>query len=220
MSTPIELFPPLVRGAGTTLLLAGGSAVVAVTIAFVAGLARTSRYRWARVASVSYVELFRGTSALVQLYWFYFGLPLLGINLSAMSAGILVLGLNCGAYGAEVVRGTIIAVPKGQREAAIALSLSPFQQMRRIILPQAILMMLPSWGNLMIELLKNTALVSLITISELTFKAQILRAETLRTPEIFGLVLLLYFSMALAVTALFRVLERRFSRGLLSGEHR
>ncbi len=215
----IDSLPPLLRGAGITLCLTGGASLLAVSLALVAGLSRLSRFLLLRVVSLSYIELFRGTSGLVQLYWFYFGLPLLGINLSAVSAGILVLGLNCGAYGAEVVRATILAVPIGQREAATALSLSSFHQMRYIILPQAVVMMLPSWGNLIIELLKNTALVSLITISELTFEAQILRAETLRSPEIFGIVLVFYFVMALGVTALFRLLERHFSRGSDPGRH-
>jgi polar amino acid transport system permease protein len=125
-----------------------------------------------------------------------------------MTAGILVLGLNAGAYGAEVVRGAILAVPKGQLEAAVSLNMRPALAMRRIILPQALVAMLPPAGNLLIELLKNTALVSLITITELTFSAQILRAETLRTVPIFGVVLLLYFAVALLITAAMRALER------------
>jgi polar amino acid transport system permease protein len=133
--------------------------------------------------------------------------------MDAMTAGILVLGLNTGAYGAEVVRGAIHAVPMGQKEAAVALNFSPFQRMRRVIVPQALVAMIPPAGNLLIELLKNTALVSLITLSELTFAAQTLRADTLRTTEIFGLVLLLYFAVALFLTFCMRQLERYLGHG-------
>ncbi|MFQ6747534.1 ectoine/hydroxyectoine ABC transporter permease subunit EhuC, partial [Bordetella pertussis] len=157
-----------------------------------------------------YVEVFRGTSALVQLFWFYFVLPMFGMKLPALLVGIVVLGANAGAYGAEVVRGAILAVPAGQREAAVALNLTRARTIWRIILPQAVPAMLPPTGNLLIELLKNTALVSLITITDLTFRGQLLRSETLRTTEIFTLVLLLYFAVALVITGGIRMLERRF----------
>jgi polar amino acid transport system permease protein len=110
-----------------------------------------------------------------------------------MITGILVLGLNIGSYGAEVVRSTVQGIPRGQREAATALNLSGFQLYRYILIPQAAVTMLPPAGNLLVELLKGTALVSLITLSDLTFQGQILRAETLRTVEIFGLLLAMYF---------------------------
>jgi len=143
------------------------------------------------------------------LFWFYFVLPLFGIRLPAMAVGIAVLALNAGAYGAEVVRGAVHAVASGQREAALALNMTPAQTMRRIVLPQAIPAMLPPAGNLLIELLKNTALVSLITIADMTFRGQVLRSETLRSTEIFGLMLALYFAVALVITAGMRLLERR-----------
>src|SRR5690606_2780795 len=113
--------------------------------------------------------------------------------------------------------GAIRAVPPGQNEAAVALNLSPWQRLAYVILPQALVAMLPPWGNLFIELLKNTALVSLITISELTFMGQILRNETLRTAEVFSLVLLLYFLMALVISRGIRFAERRLSFGLDRG---
>ncbi|CPO73777.1 binding-protein-dependent transport system inner membrane protein [Bordetella pertussis] len=108
------------------------------------------------------------------------------------------------------MRGAILAVPAGQREAAVALNLTRARTIWRIILPQAVPAMLPPTGNLLIELLKNTALVSLITITDLTFRGQLLRSETLRTTEIFTLVLLLYFAVALVITGGIRMLERRF----------
>ena len=204
-----ELVPPLLEGLAVTLEIMAGAVVLAVPLALVAGVGRLSTVRPVRWLASIYVEVFRGTSALVQLFWFYFVLPLFGVQLPAMLVGIVVLALNAGAYGAEVVRGAIRAVPQGQREAGVALNLTRGQIMRRIVVPQAIPAMLPPAGNLLIELLKNTALVSLITITDLTFRGQLLRSETLRTTEIFTLMLLLYFAVALLITAGVRLLERR-----------
>ncbi|KRC85773.1 ectoine/hydroxyectoine ABC transporter permease subunit EhuC [Achromobacter sp. Root83] len=204
-----ELVPPLLEGLAVTLQIMAGAVVLAVPLALASGIGRLSVLRPVRWLASVYVEVFRGTSALVQLFWFYFVLPLFGVQLPAMLVGIVVLALNAGAYGAEVVRGAIRAVPPGQREAGVALNLSRGQIMRRIVLPQAVPAMLPPAGNLLIELLKNTALVSLITITDLTFRGQLLRSETLRTTEIFTLMLLMYFAVALLITAGVRLLERR-----------
>jgi len=204
-----ELVPPLLQGLAVTLEIMAGAVVLAVPLALAAGIGRLSSLRPVRWIAAVYVEVFRGTSALVQLFWFYFVLPLFGVQLPAMLVGIVVLALNAGAYGAEVVRGAIRAVPPGQREAGIALNLTRGQIMRRIVVPQAVPAMLPPAGNLLIELLKNTALVSLVTITDLTFRGQLLRSETLRTTEIFTLMLLMYFAVALLITAGVRLLERR-----------
>ncbi|HEY9274152.1 MULTISPECIES: ectoine/hydroxyectoine ABC transporter permease subunit EhuC [Achromobacter] len=204
-----ELVPPLLQGLAVTLEIMAGAVVLAVPLALAAGIGRLSSLRPVRWIAAVYVEVFRGTSALVQLFWFYFVLPLFGVQLPAMLVGIVVLALNAGAYGAEVVRGAIRAVPPGQREAGIALNLTRGQIMRRIVVPQAVPAMLPPAGNLLIELLKNTALVSLVTITDLTFRGQLLRSETLRTTEIFTLMLLMYFAVALLITAGVRLLERK-----------
>src|SRR5690606_36179784 len=119
------------------------------------GLGRLSKVAPVRWLATAYVEKFRGTSALVQLFWVYFALPRFGVEVSATLAGVLVLGLNGGAYGAEVVRSAIQAVPPGQREAARALGFSARQIRWRLVLPQAVGPMLPPAGNLVIELLKN-----------------------------------------------------------------
>lgn len=152
---------------------------------------------------------------LVQLFWLYFALPmLLDIRMSAMAAAVLALGLNYGAYGSEVVRGSILSVPKGQYEAAMALNMSPWLRMRRIILPQAMALMLPSFGNLLIELLKGTSLVYLITLMDLTYQGMVLRSfDNSSTPQIFALLLLIYFIMAYSLTLGIRFLERRAVKG-------
>jgi polar amino acid transport system permease protein len=221
--TPIalaELTTPLLRGAGVTAKITALAIVVALIVAFTVGLARGSRRRLVRFIAAAYVEIFRGTSVLVQMYWFFFALPAFGLSLTPLAAGVLALGLNVGAYGAEVVRGAIQAVPRGQIEAAVALNMPASLRMRRVVLPQALVAMLPPFGNLMIELLKGTALVSLITLSDLTFQAQVLRSSTGRTVAVFSLTLLFYLVMSLIITSVVRLLERRVSFGLDVGRQR
>jgi polar amino acid transport system permease protein len=217
VAPPFDLLPPLLEGLWITLQITLGGAVVAIVFSLLGGMGRLSRFAMVRWTSVVYIEVFRGTSALVQLFWFYFVLPLFGIHLDGKLVGVLVLGLNGGSYGAEIVRGAILAVPKGQYEAATALNFSRVQTLWRIILPQAFPLMLPPMGNILIELLKNTALISQITIAELTFTGQTLRFDTLRTTEIFGIILVLYFLVALCITAMIRGLERWSSRGIVRG---
>jgi polar amino acid transport system permease protein len=213
MPAPFDLLPTLLQGLQITVVVTAGATLVAAFAAFGAGFARLSRHFWLRIPALVYIDLFRGTSALVQLFWAYFALPLLGIRLEAVTVGIVVLGLNAGAYGAEIVRGAMGAVPVQQREAAIALNFTEHQAMWRIVLPQALLAMLPPFGNLLIELLKSTALVSLITLNDLTFQGQLLRSATLRSGEIFGWVLLLYFLLALAISQIVRGWERWLAIG-------
>lgn len=214
----LDLLPPLLKGLKITLLLTVYSIALALVIAFLTGLARLSHFKIIRFIAMVYVEIFRGTSLLVQLFWMYFALPiLLDIHLSAMSAAVVALGLNYGAYGSEVVRSSILAVPKGQIEASIALNLTPFQRMRRIILPQAWTMMLPAFGNLQIELLKGTSLVYLITLMDLTYQGMMLRSYDMsQTSAIIIWLLLLYFITSCLLTLIIRMAERRavVGRGL------
>ncbi|GIM45810.1 ectoine/hydroxyectoine ABC transporter permease subunit EhuC [Collibacillus ludicampi] len=209
----LDLLPPLLKGAGITLEITILSMIAALFLAMLAGIGRLSKYSMIRGVTAIYVEVFRGTSLLVQLYWLYFALPILGIELPKMAAAVLALGLNYGAYGSEVVRGSILAVPKGHTEAGIALNMTPWQRMRCIIWPQAFVMMLPAFGNLLIELLKGTALVSLITLADLTFQAKILSTSTFQTTEIYTLLLVMYFILAYPITWGIRLIERRVAAG-------
>jgi polar amino acid transport system permease protein len=159
----------LMRGMGVTVEILIASAILTFIIAFFAGLGRLSKHRFIRKATTIYIEIFRGTSLLVQMFWFYFALPLFGIVLPAFAVAVITMGLNYGAYASEIVRSSILAIPKGQTEAAIALNMTPRQRMWRVILPQAFRLMLPGFGNISIELLKGTALVSLITLNDLTY---------------------------------------------------
>ncbi|MBV8768599.1 MAG: ectoine/hydroxyectoine ABC transporter permease subunit EhuC [Hyphomicrobiales bacterium] len=212
-----EFLPGLLEGALVTIEITGGGSVLAVICAFVAALSKMYGAWPVRGLAVIYIEVFRGTSALVQLFWLFFVLPRFGITLEPLTVAILALGLNVGAYGAEVVRGAVSAVPRGQWEATVALNMSRFQALRRIVLPQALVPMIPPWGNLFIELLKTTALVSLITISDLAFKAQEMNATTYRTVEIFSIVLVFYLAIAVLITVAMRSLEWFAARGLARG---
>lgn len=202
--------------AETTLKLVVASAVLTVVIAFAAGIGRLSPLLPVRWLCVGYIEVFRGTSALVQLFWLFYVLPLFGPKLEPFTAGVLGISLNVGAYAAIVVEASIRAVPKGQYEAATALNLGGFDRMRRIILPQAVRIMIPPFGNLAIQLFKLTALVSFIGISDLTYTAYQLNQTTYRTVEVFTIVLFLYFAIGLCITIGMRLLERRYSRGFSS----
>jgi polar amino acid transport system permease protein len=203
----------LLSGAIITMEQAVLASILAVAIATLMGLMRLSGNIAVRWAAIGYIEFFRGTSLLVQLYWIFFVLPLFGLTLENFTAGFVAVGMNLGAYGAEVVRGAIQSVPRGQYEAALALNMSPARRMRRIILPQALVIMLPPWGNLLIELLKGTALVALISVSDLMFEARQINASTFLSIQAFGTALVLYYVMArLIVTPGMRWLERATAR--------
>lgn len=211
-------FLSFLSGTLVTLQVTLAGSIVAVAVAMLIGLMRLSELAPIRWLAITYIEFFRGSSVLVQLFWWYFVLPHFGINLPAMLVGIIGIGMNVGAYGAEVVRAAIQSVSKGQYEAAIALNMSRVTRMRRIIIPQAVIAMLPPWGNLLIELLKATALVSLITLHDLAFVGQQLNATSpkIMTLEIFGAVLLIYYLIGRGlVSPLIRYLERRLSRGMV-----
>lgn len=186
----------ILNGKLVTIVLTILAAVLAIAIAVAAGLMRISPNPLVRGTATIYIEIFRGTSLLVQLYWIFFVLPLFGITLEKFTAGFVAVGMNLGAYGSEVVRGAILSVPRGQWEAALALNMSTAKRMQRVILPQALLIMLPPWGNLLIELLKGTALVALITVADLTFQVKQINTTTYLSAQSFGTALIVYYIIA------------------------
>lgn len=204
----IEYLPRLINGAGMTVMVMVCAAILAAAISLIFGLMRlSSNFAIQGIATV-YIEFFRGTSLLVQLYWIYYVLPLMGLTLSPFVSGVIALGLNFGAYGAEVVRGGIQSVPRGQYEAALALNMSPARRMRRIIIPQTFPLILPPMANLTVELLKATALVALITVVDLMFAAKQINATTWLSAQVFGTALIIYYIMArFALTPFLRWLE-------------
>lgn len=192
-----------------------GGIVIATVLSFVFGLAMLSRSRTVRVVARIYVEIWRGTSEVVQLLWIYFVLPvLIGYRIVPLVAGIVVLGLNFGAYGAEIVRGAVRSVPKEQYEGAIALNLTPAQRMRRVILPQALVEMVPPFNNLFIQLLKGSALLTMITVHEMTYQARevLIERNIDQAWLIWTLVLLFYLVLAVLITIGMRLLERWAAR--------
>ena len=199
----------ILSGTLITIVLTVLAACLAVAIALAAGLMRMAPNPLVRGTATVYIEIFRGTSLLVQLYWIFFVLPLFGITLEKFTAGFVAVGMNLGAYGAELVRGAILSVPRGQWEAALALNMSPAKRMWRVILPQALVIMLPPWGNLMIELLKGTALVALIAVADLMFQAKQINGTTFLSAQTFGTALIIYYILArFLVTPFMRWLER------------
>jgi polar amino acid transport system permease protein len=212
----LEIYGGLIlSGTGVTIVQFLLATAVAIVAALSAGLGKLSRNWLVRGTAVIYIEIFRGTSLLVQLFWIFYVLPLFGISFDKFTAGFVSVGLNIGSYGAEIVRGAIQAVPKGQWEAAYALSISPAKRMRRIILPQALVLMLPAWGNLLIELLKGTALVALISVTDLMFQTRQINASTFLSAQAFGTALIIYYVLArFLITPFMRWLERVMARRL------
>lgn len=210
--------PHILDGLLITIELTVGGALLAFILAIGLGLlARFDNILLRGFARVV-IEFFRGTSLLVQLFFFFFVLPLPPFNLElpAVFTGVLALGLNYGAYGAEVVRGSINSVPAGQWEATTALSLSRTQRMWRIIFPQAWALMIPSLNNLLIQLLKGTAVVYLITIVDLTAELNKLRIST----DVFfaySLGLVIYFVIAYILSLAMNALEARAKHRLGQG---
>jgi polar amino acid transport system permease protein len=210
----------LAEGLPETLIATVGGIVLTILLSFTAGLALLSPRRTVRVISRIYVEGLRGTSEVVQLFWIFFALPVLvGFEIVPIWGGILVLGLNHGAYGAEIVRGAIQSVPRAQYEGALALSLSPAQRMFRVILPQAVVEMIPPFNNLFIQLLKSTSILSFVFISEITRQAQQILVPRFNPQvlQIFLLLLLIYLVLSLLITAGMRALERVTSARLGRG---
>jgi len=205
--------PRLASGTAVTVGQFVLASLLAVILAGTSGLMLLSASRGIRATALTYVEIFRGTSLLVQLYWIFFALPIFGLTLEKFTAGVLAVGLNGGAYGAMLVKGAVMAVPKGQWEAAIAINMTPTRRMLRIILPQAVVIMLPGWGNLLIEILKGTALVALISVTDLMFEVRQINNASFKSAEAFGTALLIYYVLArFIVTPGMRGIERAMAR--------
>lgn len=208
-----QYLAPLLKGAQVTVMISLASITLGAILAFAAGIARTSSNRFLSGLAFVYIVLFRGTPLLVQLFWFYYALPLIGISFDPITAGIMTLSLLTGAFGAEVVRGALLAVPPAQLEAARALNFSNTYTLWHISMPQALIEMMPSFGNLAIQNLKDTALVSLISIADLTFQAQSLRNITLNSTRVYTLTLVGYFLIALCLMLAVRFIEMKLRRG-------
>ena len=205
----------ILNGLVVTLQVIGLALLVAAPLSLVAALGRISRHRALRAVATVYVEFLRGTSALVQLFWAFYVLPELGFTFPPFGVEVVVLGLNASAYGAEVVRGAVQAVPQAQWEVAQMLGLRRTTTMWRIILPQAMPIALPGLGNIAIDVMKASALVSLVTVSD--FTREITRWATsgnLNVTAAFSILLIGYLLISLPLTGTFRLIEWRAGRFL------
>ncbi|HTR45068.1 MAG TPA: ABC transporter substrate-binding protein/permease [Thermodesulfovibrionales bacterium] len=207
---PLYTFlPTLARGAAITVLISVISMSLAIALGLVLALARLYGTPPFSALAVSYIELYRGTPLLIQLFILYYGLPNIGISLSPLLAAFLGLGMNYAAYEAEIYRAGISAVPKGQTEAALSLGMTRSLAVRRIVLPQALRIALPGITNDFIALFKDSSLVSVIAMVELTKTYNILAASTLRFFELGVIVAILYFAMSYPLSLIARRLEAR-----------
>jgi polar amino acid transport system permease protein len=208
----IHYFPFLLTGALLTLKISVLSLVLGLAFGLVAALCKLAKNKVLSWPAKFYIWLIRSTPLLVQLFIIYFGFPQMGIDLGPFWSGVLGLALNVGAYNAETIRGGIISVPKGQTEAARSLGMSNALSMRRIILPQALRIIIPPLGNNFVILIKDTSLVSTITLVELTLTAQRLIGSTYKPFEMYLMAAVLYAILTSAAGLLLTWVERHTSR--------
>jgi len=205
----------LLTGASVTLFISVGTMIFGSLLGLLACLGRLSKKKVFRLLASGYIQFVRGTPLLVQLLWIYYGLPLItGLTLSPIVSGIVGMSINAGAYLTEIFRSGILAVDKGQYEAARSVGMSHSTAFRHIIAPQAFRIIVPPLGNMFIGLVKDTSLVSVISVAELVRVGQLIAASTYRTMEIFTGVAIIYFFMTYVLARLAMILEKRFSKGV------
>lgn len=204
----------IAQGIGLTLLLAFLSISLAIVLALLGALGRLSRFPPAYALATFYVSLIRGTPLLLQIIFFFLALPQLGIVLRGFWAGVLALGINYGAYMTEIMRAGIQSVDIGQREAALAIGMTPFQVMRRIVLPQALRVVIPPIGNEFIAMLKDTALISVTGFAwEILWRAQKVGRANFRSLEALLIAALIYWILTIIFSAIQSHIEKRLAKG-------
>jgi len=205
--------PLFVDGVAITIAYTIGSIVLGLLLGLVIGIGRLSGLWIVNAPLIAFVEAFRCTPLLVQMIWFYYAMPkLTGIELSKWTTATLVLSCYTAAFYAEIFRGGIVSIERGQWDAARAIGLSPWQMMRLVVLPQAIRRMVPPFMNQSIIQLKNTSLVSVITVPDLLYQGELITADTYRPMEVYTVVALVYFALLLPTTLAVQAYERRSGR--------
>lgn len=206
----VEMAIPLLAvGTVMTLKIASLAAIFGLAGGIALGLIALGGWTWARWLVRAYVDFIRGTPLLIQIFIFFFGLPLMGLRLGEFWAGVIALSFNCAAYVSEIVRGTVGAVEKGQTEAAKSIGMTQDKVLLYILLPQSIRPMVPALTNDVITLLKNTSLLSVISVYELTRSGQAIIASHFAPLEIFALLALYYYAIISVLSYISRVIERR-----------
>ena len=212
----VQALPTLLSYTPTTLGFALAAMVLGLTLGFLVAMARLSRVALLRAVAGVYVSFIRGTPLLVQIFVIYYGLPSLGLTFSPVVGGVLALTLNAAAYLSETLRSAIQAVPPGQREAALSLGLDARQTLWLVVMPQAARVALPSLGNSLISLVKDTSLVSVITVVELMRSAQLVVARTFEPFGPYLMAAVVYWVICSVLEVGQSLLERRLSRGFVS----
>jgi polar amino acid transport system permease protein len=207
-----EFLPILLQGAYVTIQITILALALSTLLGFILALMRLSPYALLRYPANTFITVVRGIPIIVQLFYIYFVFPDIGINLTAFQAGFLGLGIAYSAYQAENFRAGIEAIDQGQIEAAQSIGMRYWLVLRRVVMPQAIRITLPPYGNTMIMMLKDSSLASTITVAELTRQGQLISSSTFKNMTVFTLVALLYLAMSLPLTYLAHRLERRFGR--------
>jgi polar amino acid transport system permease protein len=185
---------PLLGGLRWTVMLAALAFALGLALGLVGAFARMSRFRPLRVLSSAYVDFFRTTPLLAQLWWMYYVIPFTtGITVPRFETGVIAFGLNIGAFLSEIYRAGIMSISRGQRNAALALGMTPAQVMRRVILPQAVSRVVPPMGSMWVGLFKDTAIVSVIAVPDLMHAARVVAVETYRPLEILTVTAFIYF---------------------------
>jgi putative glutamine transport system permease protein len=212
MTAVLGNFDLLWQGFMTTVQLAAGGLVMALALGVFVAVLRVAPLRVLRLLGTIYVEFLRNTPLLVQMFFWIFGLPFVGIVLPEFTGALLALGFYTSAFVAEVVRAGILSISKGQIEAARSLGLSYLQTMRLILLPQAIAITVPPLGNLAIALTKNTSVASAVLVADLMYQAEVVNARTFATYETFVVVGLMYLALTLPLSRLVRLVEVRLTQ--------
>ncbi len=206
----IDILRFILPGIWITLQVSLISIMIGFCLSVVVGALRTTGFLPLRLLLASYVQLFRGTSLLVQIFYFFFVLPLLGISLGPFWAGISALSLNAGAYGSEIVRGAIASVDRRQLDAAIAINLSPFRTFRRIVLPQALAWMILPFTTLSLQLVKSTPLLALISVADMFSRGQMYITVTGETARVYIVILVVYYLIGLPIVKVGEHLHHRY----------
>lgn len=205
-----EILPFLLDGFKYTLLIAFSGLLIGFIIGTIVGITRASKNKFFKLIAGFYVGIVRGTPLMVQAIYIYFALPmLLDFRISALTAGIISISLNSGAYISEIVRGAIQAIDKGQSEASMALGMNRFQVMFHVVFPQAFMIMIPSLGNQLIISLKDTSILTVIGVGEMVRQGTMLVSSSFKPVEIYTAVALIYLISIMGISWVLKKLEKR-----------
>ena len=205
----VHYFPYILKGTGITLELTGLSLAISVVLGLTAAIGKISRQQIFALPATLYIEIIRGTPSLLQIFLVYFGLTSYGVRLDPLTAAILTLGLIGGGYLAEIFRAGIESVDRGQVEAAISLGMKPRKVLRRIVLPQAMVVISPPFTNFVIALIKDTSLALTITVPEIMYRAYDAANQSFRSMEIYAMAGAIYLAMCYPLSRLAKYLESR-----------